>query len=81
MQTNARLGGGHGNGGVVTVVEAVMGWLWWWREGVAKTQIVTRCGRDEEGVEMVTMEMAWCGSGSCLDGRRWPEMGERRLKL
>nr|GFA78952.1 hypothetical protein [Tanacetum cinerariifolium] len=46
---------GHGNGGVVTVVKAVMVWLWWWREGVAETQIVTRCGGDEDGVKMVTV--------------------------
>nr|GEX31147.1 hypothetical protein [Tanacetum cinerariifolium] len=46
-----------------------MGWLWWWREGVAEKQIMMRCGRDEDGVEMVTVEMAWCGGGSCLDGR------------
>nr|GEV12222.1 hypothetical protein [Tanacetum cinerariifolium] len=46
---------GRGNGGVVTVVEAMMVWLWWWREGMAETQILTRCDGDEDGVEMVTV--------------------------
>nr|GFA70214.1 hypothetical protein [Tanacetum cinerariifolium] len=36
---------GRGNGGVVTVAEAVMVWLWWWREGVAGTQIRRQLGR------------------------------------
>nr|GEX58675.1 hypothetical protein [Tanacetum cinerariifolium] len=43
------------------MVEAVMGWLRWWREGAVETQLVNRCGGDEDGVEMVTVEMAWRG--------------------
>nr|GFA84402.1 hypothetical protein [Tanacetum cinerariifolium] len=53
--------------GVVTVVEAVMGWLRWWREGAAETQLVKRCGEDENGVEMVTVKMVWRG----LVGKTW----------
>nr|GEY42411.1 hypothetical protein [Tanacetum cinerariifolium] len=64
---------------------AAGGRLWWpvvgERDGRGRDADSHEMCGDEDGVEMVTVEMTWCGGVSCLDGRRWPEMGERRLKL